>query len=87
MLEAFTFHDKGFVVSVGARRGVADIAGITSGGQLPTCSKTPSSGQPTSHGREVGGLLVRVDGCSIRRSGTSQSPQAGRTPRCQATPM
>ena len=33
-LEAFTFHDKGFVVSVGTRRGVADIAGITSGGQL-----------------------------------------------------
>ena len=33
-LEAFTFHDKGFVVSVGARRGVADIAGITSGGRL-----------------------------------------------------
>ena len=33
-LEAFTFHDKGFVVSVGARRGVADIAGITTGGQL-----------------------------------------------------
>jgi NADH dehydrogenase len=33
-LEAFTFHDKGFVVSVGIRRGVADIAGITSGGQL-----------------------------------------------------
>jgi hypothetical protein len=33
-LEAYTFHDKGFVVSAGARRGVADIAGITSGGQL-----------------------------------------------------
>ena len=33
-LEAFTFHDKGFVVSVGTRRGVADIAGITSGGHL-----------------------------------------------------
>ncbi len=33
-LEPFTFHDKGFVVSVGTRRGVADIAGITSGGQL-----------------------------------------------------
>ena len=33
-LEAFTFHDKGFVVSVGTRRGVAEIAGITSGGQL-----------------------------------------------------
>ena len=33
-LEAFTFHDKGFVVSVGTRRGVADVAGITSGGQL-----------------------------------------------------
>src|SRR6516162_167930 len=31
-LEAFTFHDKGFVVSVGTSRGVADIAGITSGG-------------------------------------------------------
>ncbi|HEY2504943.1 MAG TPA: FAD-dependent oxidoreductase [Streptosporangiaceae bacterium] len=33
-LEAFTFHDKGFVVSVGARHGVADIAGITTGGRL-----------------------------------------------------
>ena len=33
-LEAFAFHDKGFVVSVGARRGVADIAGITSAGHL-----------------------------------------------------
>jgi len=30
-LEAFTFHDKGFVVSVGTRRGVADI---TTGGRL-----------------------------------------------------
>ena len=34
LLEAFTFHHKGFVVSVGARRGVADIAGITTGGRL-----------------------------------------------------
>jgi NADH:ubiquinone reductase (H+-translocating) len=33
-LEAFTFHNKGFVVSVGPRRGVADIAGITMGGRL-----------------------------------------------------
>jgi NADH:ubiquinone reductase (H+-translocating) len=33
-LEAFTFHDKGFVVSVGSRRGVADVAGITTGGRL-----------------------------------------------------
>jgi NADH dehydrogenase len=33
-LEAFTFHDKGFVVSVGTRRGVADIADITTGGRL-----------------------------------------------------
>ena len=33
-LEPFTFHDKGFVVSVGTRRGVADIAGITTGGRL-----------------------------------------------------
>jgi NADH:ubiquinone reductase (H+-translocating) len=32
--EAFTFRDKGFVVSVGTRRGVADIAGLTSGGRL-----------------------------------------------------
>jgi NADH dehydrogenase len=33
-LETFTFHDKGFVVSVGTRRGVADIAGVTTGGHL-----------------------------------------------------
>jgi NADH:ubiquinone reductase (H+-translocating) len=33
-LEAFTFHDKGFVVSVGTSRGVADIAGLTTGGRL-----------------------------------------------------
>jgi NADH dehydrogenase len=33
-LEAFSFHDKGFVVSVGTSRGVADIAGITTGGHL-----------------------------------------------------
>jgi NADH dehydrogenase len=33
-LEAFRFHDKGFIVSVGARRGVADVAGITTGGRL-----------------------------------------------------
>jgi NADH:ubiquinone reductase (H+-translocating) len=33
-LEAFTFHDKGFVVSVGARRGVAHIADVTTGGRL-----------------------------------------------------
>jgi len=32
--EAFTFRDKGFVVSVGTSRGVADIAGITTGGRL-----------------------------------------------------
>jgi len=31
-LEAFTFRNKGFVVSVGTRRGVADVAGITTGG-------------------------------------------------------
>jgi NADH dehydrogenase len=33
-LEPFSFHDKGFVVSVGTRRGVAEIAGIITGGQL-----------------------------------------------------
>ncbi len=33
-LEAFTFHDKGFVVSVGTRRGVADVAGLSTGGRL-----------------------------------------------------
>ena len=33
-LEAFSFRDKGFVVSVGPRRGVADIAGVTTGGRL-----------------------------------------------------
>jgi NADH dehydrogenase FAD-containing subunit len=30
----FTFHDKGFVVSVGVRRGVAEVVGITTGGRL-----------------------------------------------------
>ena len=33
-LEAFTFHDKGFVTSVGPHRGVADIAGTTIGGRM-----------------------------------------------------
>jgi NADH dehydrogenase len=33
-LEPFTFRDKGFVVSVGARRGVADVAGYSFGGRL-----------------------------------------------------
>lgn len=33
-LRPFSFHDKGRVVSVGPRRGVADIAGVTSGGRL-----------------------------------------------------
>ncbi len=33
-LEAFTFRSKGFVVSVGVRRGVADVAGQTFGGKL-----------------------------------------------------
>src|SRR6516165_6208774 len=33
-LEAFTFHDRGFVVSVGTSRGVAEIAGLTAGGHL-----------------------------------------------------
>jgi NADH dehydrogenase len=33
-LETFTFHDKGFVVSVGTTRGVADVAGITTGGRM-----------------------------------------------------
>ena len=48
-LEAFTFHDKGFVVSVGTRRGVADIAGITTSGRTwPTYSKTPSNGSTAS---------------------------------------
>jgi len=43
-LEAFTFHDKGFVVSVGTRRGVADIAGITTGGFRPSGSTASPSG-------------------------------------------
>ena len=32
--EALTFHDKEFVISVGTRREVAGIAGITTGGRL-----------------------------------------------------
>jgi NADH:ubiquinone reductase (H+-translocating) len=34
LLTPFHFHNKGFVVSVGGRRGVADIAGLTIGGRL-----------------------------------------------------
>jgi NADH:ubiquinone reductase (H+-translocating) len=33
-MEAFRFHDKGFILSVGPRRGVAEIAGIATGGRL-----------------------------------------------------
>jgi NADH dehydrogenase FAD-containing subunit len=45
--EAFTFHDQGFVVSVGTRRGVADIAGFTSG--PVTAAHSPASNQaPTT---------------------------------------
>lgn len=33
-LQPFTFRDKGFVVSVGGRSGVADVAGLTIGGRL-----------------------------------------------------
>jgi NADH:ubiquinone reductase (H+-translocating) len=33
-LKAFTFHDLGFVASVGTHRGVANIAGITTGGRI-----------------------------------------------------
>jgi NADH:ubiquinone reductase (H+-translocating) len=33
-LKAFTFHDKGFVASVGSHSGVAEIAGITTGGRM-----------------------------------------------------
>jgi NADH dehydrogenase len=32
--EPFSFHGKGFVVSVGTRRAVADIAGVTTSGRL-----------------------------------------------------
>jgi NADH:ubiquinone reductase (H+-translocating) len=32
-LKPFTFHDRGFVVSIGTKRGVADVAGISSGGR------------------------------------------------------
>jgi NADH:ubiquinone reductase (H+-translocating) len=33
-LTPFTFHDKGFVITVGGRSGVADVAGFTIGGRL-----------------------------------------------------
>jgi NADH:ubiquinone reductase (H+-translocating) len=33
-LESFRFHDKGFLVSVGPRRGVAEVAGVSAGGRL-----------------------------------------------------
>jgi NADH:quinone reductase (non-electrogenic) len=44
-LEAFTFHDKGFVVSVGTHRGVAEIAGITTGGRLAHLLKDAIEGE------------------------------------------
>jgi NADH dehydrogenase len=33
-LESFTFHDKGFAVSVGGRSGVAEVAGYAFSGRL-----------------------------------------------------
>jgi NADH dehydrogenase len=33
-LRPFQFHDKGFVVSVGSKQGVAEVAGLTIGGRL-----------------------------------------------------
>lgn len=38
-LEPFKFQDRGFVVSVGGRRGVADVAGRTFGGRLASVLK------------------------------------------------
>ena len=38
-LERFTFHDKGFVVSIGGHSGVASIAGRSFGGRLPRVLK------------------------------------------------
>lgn len=38
-LEPFQFQDRGFVVSVGDRRGVADVAGRTFGGRLASVLK------------------------------------------------
>ncbi|HEY2296779.1 MAG TPA: NAD(P)/FAD-dependent oxidoreductase [Jatrophihabitans sp.] len=32
-LKPFTFHDRGFVVSIGTKRGVAAVAGVSSGGR------------------------------------------------------
>jgi NADH dehydrogenase len=32
-LKPFTFHDRGFVVSIGTKRGVADVAGVSAGGR------------------------------------------------------
>ncbi|GAC1519213.1 MAG: NAD(P)/FAD-dependent oxidoreductase [Chloroflexota bacterium] len=38
-LERFSFHSKGIVVSVGGKRGVADVAGRTLGGRLASVLK------------------------------------------------
>jgi len=54
-MEAFTFHDKGFVISVGTRRGVADIAASPPAGTWPTCSRTPSSGNIVSQSGNLRG--------------------------------
>ena len=47
-LEAFTFHDKGFVVSVGTRRGSPTSPASPPEGGWLTCSRTPSSGSTAS---------------------------------------
>ena len=47
-LEAFTFHDKRFVVSVGTRRGSPISPASPAAGGWPICSKTPSSGSTAS---------------------------------------
>jgi NADH dehydrogenase FAD-containing subunit len=47
-LEAFAFHDKGFVVSVGTRRAWPTSPASPPAGGWPTCSKTPSSGSTAS---------------------------------------
>jgi NADH:ubiquinone reductase (H+-translocating) len=53
--EAFSFHGKGFVVSVGTRRGVADIAGVTTGGRAGHLLKDAIEWEYRQSVRHLGG--------------------------------
>ena len=78
-LEAFTFRDKGFVVSVGPRRGVAEIAGVTTGGRLAHLLKDAIEWDTASPSNTcAAGIRSPGDRCpSCCERPTEQMPLAG----------